>query len=142
MLHEHECANCREAAFSAAMEFFKGADIAEAARHLYLLEVVMADGQIRSEDSEAQLESGTDSHRYQLLTVLGETVLDESMPAAGVPFCVARFQQAAPFVLGPNPAAKVSCSGEGCCRWCLVACFGPKVAVHLFAACGDAETIS
>ena len=113
---EHKCADCREAAFSAAMEFFKGADIAEAARNLYLVEVVMADGQIRSGDSEAELESGTDSHTCQLLTVLGETVLDESMPAAGVPFCIAKFQQAAPSVLGSNPAAKVSCSGEECCQ--------------------------
>ena len=90
------------------MEFSKGADIAEAARNLYLVEVVMADGQIRSEDSAAPHERGTDSHRCQLLTVLGETVLDESMPAAGVPFCMAKFQQAAPSVLGPSPAAKVS----------------------------------
>ena len=94
------------------MEFSKGADIAEAARNLYLVEVVMADGQLLSEDSAAQLERGPDSHRCQLLTVLGETVLDESMPAAGVPFCMAKFQQAAPSVLGPNPAAKVSCMDE------------------------------
>ena len=91
------------------MDYSKGADIAEAARNLYLVEFVMADGQSCSGDSTAQLERGTDSHRCQLLTVIGETVLDESMPAAGVPFCMATFQQAAPSVLGPNPAAKVSC---------------------------------
>ena len=40
--------------------------------------------------------------------MLAESVLDESMPAAGVPFCMAAFQRGAPFVLGENPAAKVS----------------------------------
>ena len=136
--HEVGCGHCREAAFSAALEFSKGADIAEAARNLYLVEVVMADGQICSKDSAAQHERGTDSHRCQLLTVLGETVLDESMPAAGVPFCMTKFQQAAPSVLGPSPAAKVSCSGEGRCRWSLCDHFRLTIAMHLLAACADA----
>lgn len=118
------------------MEFSKGADIAEAARNLYLMEVVMADGQIRSEDSAALHERDTDSHRCQLLTVLGETVLDESMPAAGVPFCMAIFQQAAPCVLGPSPAAKVSCSDEGCHH--LSPHFRLMITMRLSAIWGDA----
>lgn len=39
--------------------------------------------------------------------MLAESVLDKSMPAAGVPFCMAAFQRGAPFVLGESPAAKV-----------------------------------
>lgn len=48
----------------------------------------------------------SESCRGQLVTVLGEVVLDESMPAAGVPFCMANFQKASP-VLGDIPAAQV-----------------------------------
>ena len=58
--------------------------------------------------------------------MLAESVLDDSMPAAGVPFCMAAFQQGAPVVLGENPAAKVSFTSHtlhpGLSKLCHIRC--------------------
>ena len=71
---------CREAAFAAAMEFSKGTHIAEAAKSLYLAEIVMDEDAGSAKKPNTQSSGDADSCRCQLLTVLGEIVLDESMP--------------------------------------------------------------
>ncbi len=88
------------------MDYFKGSHIAEAAKSLYLAEVVLTESAVAAKDSIVSSNRSSESCRCQLLTVLGEVVLDESMPAAGVPFCMANVQTAAP-VLGDVPAARV-----------------------------------
>jgi hypothetical protein len=103
----------REAALAAVMEFLKGPGTAEAARLLYQVEVLL----LQSQDSLAAADAGGASTaaeqeqvllcRSQLLAVLGEVVLDESMPVAGVPFCIRLFQEGAQQLLPDNPALKV-----------------------------------
>ena len=93
------------------MDFSKGSQLAEAAKSLYLAEVVMTESAVPAKDSSTLSNRSSESCRCQLLTVLGEIVLDESMPAAGVPFCMANFQKASP-VLGNIPAAQVIPGGD------------------------------
>ncbi len=88
------------------MEFSKGSQIEEAAKCLYLAEVVLIESAVPAKEPSSLFNRSSESCRGQLVTVLGEVVLDESMPAAGVPFCMASFQKASP-VLGDIPAAQV-----------------------------------
>ena len=88
------------------MDFSKGSHVAEAAKSLYLAEVVLTESAEPAKVSTVSSGRSSESCRCQLLTVLGEVVLDESMPAAGVPFCMGNVQTAAP-VLADVPAAQV-----------------------------------
>lgn len=56
----------REAAFAAAMDFSKGQHIAEAARSLYLAEVVLAHDAPQPEEARAALAQSAQSSRYGL----------------------------------------------------------------------------
>ena len=73
----------------------------------------MTESAVPAKDSSTLSNRTSESCRCQLLTVLGEIMLDESMPAAGVAFCMANFQKASP-VLGNIPAAQVIPGGEAC----------------------------
>ena len=98
------------------MEFLKGQGTADAARLLYQVEVLLlrphmatcgqpVSSSTASPPSAAEEQQAL-SCRVQLLAVLGEAVLDESMPAAGVPFFVRLFQEAAQQLLPQHASLK------------------------------------
>ncbi len=115
MLCERAC-QCREAALAAVMEFLRGEGVAGAGRLLYEVEFLLL-GPPKEEGSAAVTKSVAKSFvedeeqivscRAQLLAVVAETILDESMPAAAVPFLIDLFKQSALKLLPANPALKV-----------------------------------
>lgn len=103
------------------MEFLRGRASADAARLLYQVEVLLLRphvammesingkqpaGSSMARDAAAAEEQQALSCRVQLLAVLGEVILDESMPAAGVPFFTRLFQEGAQQLLPQHPNVK------------------------------------
>ncbi|BDA40960.1 hypothetical protein COCOBI_01-6140 [Coccomyxa sp. Obi] len=111
----------REAALAAVMEFLRGEGLKGAGRLLYEVEFLLL-GPPEQEGAAAATKSGAKSVvgdeeqivscRAQLLAVVAETILDESMPAAAVPFLVDLFKQSARRLLPANPALKVDLVGR------------------------------
>lgn len=148
---KHGCI-CREAALAAVMEFLTGEGVAGAARLLYEVEVLLLGPPFQEDSAPAKGGKGVAvdvadaeqslSCKAQLLAVLGESILDESMPAAAVPFLSDLFAQSAHRLLPKNPTLKVQRS-----RWMILNCTSNLDAYHglalrprplaLLAACAD-----
>ena len=109
------------------MEFLRGEGLAGAGRLLYEVEFLLLgapeqEGAAAATKSSAKSVVGEEeqiiSCRAQLLAVVAETILDESMPAAAVPFLIDLFKQSARRLLPANPALKV-CHGYHL-QWCVM----------------------
>lgn len=99
------------------MDFVTGEGVAAAARLLYQVEVLLlgpptevtpapSKGGKGAVVDPAEVEQWV-SCRAQLLAVIGEVILDESMPAAAVPFLMALFEQSAQQLLPSKASLKV-----------------------------------
>ena len=139
---------CREAALAAAIEFLTGEGLAGAARLLYEVEVLLLGPPLQKGASaaiggkgiagDAAAEDQEVSCKAQLLAVVGETILDESMPAAAVPFLIGLFTQSAHRLLLTRPALKVLLHQAAALIFFLFLCLGLLVIIALdyVSSCG------
>ena len=109
---------CREAALAAVMDFTHGEGVAAAGAQLHELEVLLLAPELAAAQGkrEGKAAAGGDpaaereaalSARLQLMAAAGEAILDESMPAAGVPALMRLFRRAAERTLPELHAARV-----------------------------------
>ena len=103
---------------AAAMDFTHSEGVTAAGVQLHELEVLLLQPQLaaRQGTREGKAAAGGSSAadgeallsvRLQLMAAIGEAILDESMPAAGVPSLMGLYRRAAERMLPELPTAKV-----------------------------------